>query len=334
MEGRGTNNIERSLQRVLLLSIFVFSILIYLIFRNISIEELFSRINPFFFAMLFINMGVVILINGLKFKTIIRSLQNDISYIDSLKIVLSSVFASNITPYYSGGIATQIYLLRKLKGDFQASTLVSISYTILTVIVSLIFAMFFLILPHKFIKGVRGTFLFSIIALAFVLSSFALFLMSKKEQTKRILKKLIKILKLNVNEVYIMLEVDAFSDGLKLLVKKPKTLIKLILISLLSQILYEMIGLVSLKAISVNFDFYEAFLTQIASNFIATVGFTPGGMGIVEGSYLMLFIPIAKHFAPLQTFLFRMFSYYIPSIIGSVVFYKTLGGFKSEFLYK
>lgn len=334
MEGRGTHKIEKSIRQVLLLSIITFVVLLYLIFKNISLEELLSRLDPIWFALLFVNTGVVILLNGLKFKALVRSLQSDIDYIDSLKIVLSSVFASNITPYYSGGIITQIYLLKKLKSEFNSSTLVSISYTILTVIVSLIFAVIFFLLPHPFLKGIRGTFLLSIIALAFALSSLALFLMANPDKTKKLVKFIVNKLHLRVDETQVVLEVDAFSDGLKFMLRKPLNLLKLVIISFTSQLLYEMIGLTSLKAIGVRFNFYEAFLTQIASNFIATVGITPGGMGIIEGSYLLLFLPIARHFAPLQTFLFRMFSYYIPSLIGAFIFYKTLGTFYSEFLYK
>ncbi|BAL81588.1 lysylphosphatidylglycerol synthase transmembrane domain-containing protein [Caldisericum exile] len=334
MEGRGTRSIEKTLRRVLLLSIITFGVLIYLIFRNISLKELVNSLKPAWFLLLFMNTGVVVLMNGVKFKALVKSLKSDISYIDSLKIVLSSVFASNITPYYSGGIATQMYLLKKIKNDFNASTLVSISYTILTVIVSLIFAIIFFILPHPFLKGIRGSFLISVIALAFALSGLALFFMANPEKTKNFIKFIIRKFNLKFDEIQILLEVDAFSEGLKFMLKNPLNLMKLVLISFISQLLYEMIGLTSLKAIGINFDFYEAFLTQIASNFIATVGITPGGMGIVEGSYLLLFVPISHHFAPLQTFLFRMFSYYIPSLIGAFVFYRTLGTFDSEVLYK
>uniref|UniRef100_A0A7C4Y0X5 Flippase-like domain-containing protein n=1 Tax=Caldisericum exile TaxID=693075 RepID=A0A7C4Y0X5_9BACT len=334
MKGRSTHKMESTLRRVLLLSIFTFAFLIYLIFRNISLGELIQILNPLWFLLLFLNMGIVILLNGVKFKEIVQSLKSDISYIDSLKIVLSSVFASNITPYYSGGLVTQVYLLKKIKSDFNSSTLVSISYTILSVIVSLIFAVMFFILPHPFIKGIRGTFLLSILALAFLLSSLALFLMANPDKTKRLINFIVRKMKLKVNETQIVLEVDAFSEGLRFMLKSPLTLLKLVSISFISQLLYEMIGLTSLKAIGVNFNFYEAFITQIASNFIATIGITPGGMFIVEGSYLLLFIPIAHHLAPLQTFLFRMFSYYIPSIIGAIIFYRTLGTFYGEFLYK
>ncbi|MGC8722013.1 MAG: lysylphosphatidylglycerol synthase transmembrane domain-containing protein [Caldisericaceae bacterium] len=334
MERRGTTSFERTLRQVLLLSILTFGVLIYLIFKNISIKRLIKSLHPVWFLLLFVNTGVVILLNGLKFKSIVKSLKSDISYTEALKIVLSSVFASSITPYYSGGIVTQVYLLRKTKTDFTSSTLVSISYTILTVIVSLIFAIVFFILPHPFLKGVRGTLLLSIIILAFALSSIMLFLMAHPEKTKRFVKFVVRVLRLRIDETQIVLEVDAFSDGLKFMLKNPVNLLKLVLISFTSQLLYEMIGLTSLKAIGISFNFYEAFLTQIASNFIAAVGVTPGGMGIVEGSYLLLFIPIAHHFAPLQTFLFRMFSYYIPSLVGAFVFYKTLGNHGKEILYK
>lgn len=328
--GRSTPKSNDILRRVLLLSLFVFLVLVFLIFKNVSLSELIQRINISWFLMLFLNMFIVILLNGVKFRLLVNSVGNDIPYIDALKIVLSSVFASNITPYYSGGIVAQIYLLKRLKNGTSSATLISVMYTILTIVVALIFAVILLILPHPFLKSIRGTFIFSIIVLAFLFSSFALFLMVNPTKAKRLVSLLFKKFSLKVDLLKINLEIDAFSEGLRFIIKDKKHLINLVLVNLVSQFLHNLIGLTSLKAIGIQFDFYEALITQIASSFVATIGIIPGGMGITEGTYLLLFIPIALKYAPLQTFLFRMFSYYIPSILGAIVFYKTLGSFTEE----
>lgn len=330
--GRSITKSNNILRRVLLLSLFVFLVLIFLIFKNISLSDLIQKVNIFWFLMLFLNMFIVILLNGVKFKLLVNSVGDDIPYKDALKIVLSSVFASNITPYYSGGIVAQIYLLKRFKNGVHYATLISVMYTILTVVVALIFATILLILPHPFLKSIRGTFIFSIIALAFLLSSFALFLMVNPTQTKRLVSFLVEKLSLKADLSKINLEIDAFSEGLKFILKNKRYLVNLILVNLVSQFLHEIIGLTSLKAIGIKFNFYEALITQIASSFVATIGITPGGMGVAEGTYLLLFIPIALKYAPLQTFLFRMFSYYIPSILGAIIFYKTLGTFDGEIL--
>jgi len=128
----GTHKI---LRRVLLLSLFVFVCLMFLIFKNVSLGELIQKISLTGFLILFVNMGVVIFLNGYRFKLLVNSVDENISYVDALRITLSSVFASNITPYYSGGPAAQVYLLKKIKNNLSSSTLIALSYTILTVMV-------------------------------------------------------------------------------------------------------------------------------------------------------------------------------------------------------
>jgi len=115
--------------------LFVFVCLMFLIFKNVSLGELIQKISLTGFLILFVNMGVVIFLNGYRFKLLVNSVDENISYVDALRITLSSVFASNITPYYSGGPAAQVYLLKKIKNNLSSSTLIALSYTILTVMV-------------------------------------------------------------------------------------------------------------------------------------------------------------------------------------------------------
>jgi uncharacterized protein (TIRG00374 family) len=333
MEERSTHRVDSILRRVLLFALFVFFILIFLVFKNVSLKELWQVLNPFWFLMLFVVTSTVICLNGIKFKLLVRVVKGHISYFDSLKIVLSSVFASNVTPYYAGGFVTQIYLLKKFDREISA-TLVAISYTILSTIASFIFSIPILFAPSSFIAGTRGKLLLSIILFSALLSVGAIILMAYPEKTKKLILAIVRKFKIKANTDHLMSEVDNFSESLKFMLKNKMDLLILVLISVASLFCSQMIGLVSLKAISIDFNFYEAFITQVVSNFIASVGITPGGIGIVEGSYLLLFLPIAKEFAPLQTFLYRIFSFYLPAIAGGIVFYRVVGTLNSDLLYK
>lgn len=333
-ESRSIKSFNVLLRRVLLLSLLTLCILVYFIFSNIKFDELLTQINMFWFFILVLNMISVFLVNGLKLKMIVKLANGYIDYRSSLRVVLSSVFASNITPYYSGGIAVQVYLLRKFSKNLGESTLISASYLILTVIVSIIFAILFLLIPHEFLAGLRKNFFYGIIILFFILSSLALFFMKFPNYAKGAIKFLSKRFNIKVDEERIDMEFNSFSNGLNLMLRNPVLLLILILISFLSQLLNELIGLSSLKMIDLSFNIREAFLTQIASQFASTTSFTPGGIGVVEGIYSVFFLPIAKNYTPMLTFLFRMFSFYIPSIIGGVVFYKTIGITNHDFLYK
>jgi uncharacterized protein (TIRG00374 family) len=93
---------------------------------------------------------------------------------------------------------------------------------------------------------------------------------------------------------------------------------------MLTQTVSILITPASFLVLGIPFSFREIFVTQIAVQFTTSIGFTPGGIGIIESAYAGLFYPFAKDSIALLTFISRLAYFYIPAIIGVFFFYKLL----------
>jgi uncharacterized protein (TIRG00374 family) len=322
----GIEHFEKRLSQTLLLVFPTIVVIFLFIFRETDLTNLIKRINFFYLFLLSLLLIGVWFFNTLKFYMIVKFSGGKVSFKKSFEIVLASVFGSNITPFYSGGIPTQVYFLSKFAESIGRATAISVLYMILTLLIYLVFSVILLVTPHGFISGLRNDFFTSLAVFVFVLSSFAFFFMRFPYKAKRIIEKISNFFsKGKFDPSNLEKSIDEFSKGLKLFFaqKKIYSLI-IILIAFTSQFLYLLLTPFSFKALGLNFPVREILLTQIAVQFTASIGATPGGIGIMDAAFAAFFKPYAPHHVAQLTFLYRFFSFYLPTLIGGLYFYKLL----------
>ena len=319
-------HIERRVAQALLFLIPSIFIIFLLVFRETNFKAFFETLNYKYLLYLIILMFVVWLLDVLRFSLIISFSHSKLSFKRSFEIILASFFGANVTPFYSGGIATQIYFLSKLSQTVGKSTAISVIYMILTLIVYLIFSLILLFTPHSFITGLREDFFMGLAIFVFVLSFLAFFFMLYPKKAEKIVDKLSMRFSLgDKKREKIRVSIEEFSEGLKFFFTQNKFFIALtILITFVSQTLFFLFTPVSFMALSIPFSFKEVMLTQIAMQFTTSIGATPGGIGIVESAFAAFFHPLAGGKTAQLTLLWRSISFYIPTIVGSFFFYKLL----------
>ncbi len=322
----GIKHIERRVSQALLFLIPTIFIIFLLVFRETNFKIFFGTLNYKYLVFLLILMLVVWLLDVLRFSLIISFSNSKLSFKKSFEIILASFFGANVTPFYSGGIATQIYFLSKFSQTVGKSTAISVIYMILTLIVYLIFSLILLFTPHSFITGMREDFFMGLAIFVFILSFFAFFFMLYPEKAEKIVDKLFMRFSLSdIKREKIRMSIREFSEGLKFFFRQNKFFIALtIVITFVSQSLFFLFTPVSFMALSIPFSFKEVILTQIAMQFTTSIGATPGGIGIIEGAFAAFFHPLAGGKTAQLTLLWRSASFYIPTIIGGFFFYKLL----------
>jgi len=324
----GIENLERKISQTLLFLIPTIVIIFLFIFRETNFKSLFNSLNYEYLILLIILMVAVWLLNTLKFSLIILFSKGKLSYKKSFEIVLASVFGANITPFFSGGIPTQVYFLSKFSQTIGKSAAIGVIYMILTLIVYLVFSLILLFTPHGFITGLRKDFFMGLAVFVFFLSFFAFFFMRYPEKAEKIInwvsKKLSPKRKENRAE-RVKESIREFSEGLKFFLSQNKFLISLtVLITFASQSLFLLLTPVSFIALNIPFSFREVILTQVAVQFTTSIGATPGGIGIVEGAFAAFFNIFAGGKTAQLTLLWRSISFYIPTLVGSLFFYRLL----------
>ena len=322
----GIENFERKVSQMLLFFIPTFAIIIYFIFRETDFHALIRRINVNYLLLLIALMIFAWFLNTIKFFFVVRFAKGNVSFKKAFEIVLATIFGANITPFYTGGIASQTYFLTKFAETIGRSIAISVLFLILTLIVSLIFALILIFIPHGFITGLRSGFIYGIASIIVAWSLIAFFFMKFPRKAKTLINFFFKIfLKRPPDSVKLDKGLNDFSQGLNYFFSQNKLLLLFIVIlSILTQTVSILITPASFLVLGIPFSFKEIFVTQIAVQFTTSISFTPGGIGIIESAYAGLFYPFAKDSIALLTFISRLAYFYIPAIIGVFFFSKLL----------
>ena len=322
----GIENFEKRLSQALLLVFPTLVVILFFIFRETNFSDLIHRINFTNLLFLFILLLGVWLLDALKFYLVVRFSGGKVSFVRSFEIVLASIFGSNITPFYSGGIPTQVYFLSKFAESVGRATAISVLYMILTLLIYLVFSVVLLLTPHAFISGLRNDFITSLAFFIFALSFFAFFFMRFPHKAKRLIEKISsKFSGSKIDVLRLEKSIDEFSEGLRLFFSGKKVYSALtVLVAFGAQILFLFLTPLSFKVLSLSFPLKEILLTQIAVQFTTSIGATPGGIGIMDAAFAAFFKPYAPHHIAQLTFIYRFVSFYLPTLIGGLHFYKLL----------
>jgi uncharacterized protein (TIRG00374 family) len=303
----GIEDLERKISQTLLFLFPTIIIIFYFVFRETDFRVLFATLNYRYFALLFVLMVVIWLVNALKFSLIVLFSKSRISFKKSFKILLASIFGANITPFYSGGAPTQVYFLSKFSRSIGRAVAISAIYMILTLIVYLVFSLVLFFAPRGFITGVKQYFFMGLAAFVFFLSFFAFFFMRFPKKAEKLINWIYRVLLRKGDRAErIKKGISEFSEGLDFFLSQNK------------------FSIVVTILLTLPFSFWEVVLTQIAVQFTTSVGASPGGIGVMEGAFAAFFRSIAGGRVAQITLLWRSTTFYIPTLVGAFFFYRLL----------
>lgn len=321
------------IRSVLLLVLTVF--LFYYILKdnfNESIRLLIS--SNFFYVFLAILMfSISFLIDNYIFKTLINRHKKDYSLKSSLELSIMTRFFNGITPFSLGGQPLQVYELSKDDVKITDGILVitemfiihEITITILT-IAAIILKFVFNFTPSNFLWTL------TIIGLIFNLSGLliTMFVSLKINSAKKIGRGIIKFL----NRIHIVKDkeksIDNFSNkcneyakGFKDLIKNKKLIIKCVSLNIINLTVFFSIAFFAILAIdntihiNVIYSIVLSILVYISATFVPI----PGGSVGAEYAYVNYFaLVIPDNIVVTSLILWRFISYYLPMIIGGIVF--------------
>ncbi len=322
----GIEDLEKKISQALLFLFPTIIVIFYFVFRETDFGILFTTLNYRYVALLFVLMVAIWLANALKFSLIVLFSKSKLSFKKSFKIVLASIFGANITPFYSGGVPTQVYFLSKFSQTIGKAVAISAVYMILTLIVYLVFSLVLFFAPRGFITGFKQDFFMGLAAFVFFLSFFAFFFMRYPKKAERIINWVYRtLLHKGDRAERIKKGIGEFSEGLDFFFSQNKfSIVVTILLTLTAQCLFFLVTPVSFLAVGVPFSFWEVILTQIAVQFTTSIGASPGGIGVMEGAFAAFFRSIAGEKVAQITLLWRSATFYIPTFVGAFFFYRLL----------
>jgi len=308
--------------------------------EKIFLKDLLSRSSLEILVIGFIVNVILFLIDGFKLNIILKSLNQDISYLSSLESCIIYSFFSAITPSGMGGQPFQLYFLTKkgVKSEVVTNIILFRTFEYLSIILGIDIYSIIFILPKLPQEAIGKTLIIAGFITSIISTFFTWFAMSKPEIFKLLIVNLkkISILK-NFIEKW---ETKAYQwiDELKLsfdelwgnhkLVLLFDFFLMFVLIILSSYLLF--LPIVSLT--EMHLSFLKFFSIHILLTTLTTYVPTPGASG---GTEAILYASFKNFIGSPQNLLlaitlFRLITYYSVIIIGGIVVLKSGVGTRNK----
>ncbi len=334
----------------LAISIAVILIILYFTIDADTIETLkTTNIKYEFFALAVVLNLVNWTFWGARLKTIANELDEDINltFAESIKIVITNMFLAGITPSMAGGEPVRVYLLNK-KGMSVGSATASvigerlIDAIFVLILVPIAFLVFRRVSDLGFINNALlvGVFVFITFLIIF------LYAISKPEKIKKFLiwlsKKLKRFSKKEESEISVIkrinFEVDNFHKGIKLFKGKgKKSLFKAGIFTAISWSAGFMIPSMLLLGLGLPPYFIESYAAQLLILIIIMMPTTPGSSGVAEGSLALFYgilIGVSNSLLGVFVLLHRLITFHMNLIAGAIFQYKVFKSVASFSLSK
>lgn len=325
-----------------------------LLIKGLSVVILLTIISSFFLFSTSLNSGRLIKLHQLNYlalglaclalifswlaevfriKIIASGLGERISFLKIFGINLASTFTGNVTPFNSGGVPTQIFLLcRNGLTPGRAGALVTIRIVVTTLLFTIV-APFLLLFYHtRFSFGILRNITTIVIPLAAVLSiGLTIFILNPK-LTADLLMKLLNFLKLGRLGRWIepfldriILEAEIFHSS----IKEFRNWLNIILVfffTIVYWLFFFGIAPLLMYAFGLNpaDKIIEIILLQFILMFILAYLPIPGGTGVMELSLYSILVFVPLQFRAVFILLWRFLSYYLSTFVGGFVLLKLI----------
>lgn len=287
-----------------------------------NIKFFFSPTVIFFIILLFIFTN---LFNILRVLFLCKIFSKEVNFMDAYMFTLGGVLFALITPFQSGGLPFQIYLLSRKKikpGKSVSIIFVRGVQSILVLFLTLPFIMIYLknVVQSNYVKNLLKYFL----TLYMIIIPIFLLLIFFNEKIKNFLDQKFKESKFKKFFMYIVNFFSNFLSGIKDIfsIGFKENLISLFF-TFLSLYSYAALSFFIIKFIGGNGDFFTSFSLQFLLIYLTAFVPTPGSSGVAEGGMAIFFNNIVgKEHLIIYILIFRIFSTYIPAFLGLFSFLK------------
>jgi len=322
-----------------LLFLFITVASFFVIYQLVSDRSLVLSLK-IFSNLLFVKMIglmlVYLMLDALRLYYVLKAIGVSVQYRYIFKLVFINIFISNVTPFATGGGFAQVYFLNKKGvsvGDASAASLIrtflAIAFMMLTApIIVMIDLKILNIYPNAFsiVQILLGLGFYS----AIILGIYNLIM--KPKFIEKLVHKVLMVLKNKkiIGEKKATHYIEKTDQEIEKLSKNIKNYLKgnkkyvflsiafttLFLVSLFS------FSVVLIKDLNPGASGLKIFFSQLIITALMYLAPTPGATGVAEGAFTLMFLRfVSKRNILSLIFSWRLFSIYIPMVIGMIIFY-------------
>jgi uncharacterized protein (TIRG00374 family) len=268
----------------------------------------------------------------MRFRILVNSLDNNVSFRTSLKAFIANVFVSAVTPSQTGGGPIQIYVLNRAGVPLAKGFTGCLMGAVMAIFCLLTSTIVILIakpdLRTEFGEHLTSILIavvvvFGIMALIFLLSLFRINLV--KNLVGRTLLTLLRVVGTERRLAFtkrVLGGIDQYRECMSVFFRVRKLRLLLALgLTMASLAANSAVSLALLTGLNVEFNIPNVYLAQFILFFIAYFGPTPGASGIAEFStfWILSSLDIRQDILGVYTVMWRVFTSFIAVAIGGVI---------------
>jgi uncharacterized protein (TIRG00374 family) len=249
-----------------------------------------------------------------------------ISMRTSYEVVLTGAFLAAVTPFQTGGLPVQLYLLKRDGISYGKGTLIILLRAIFFSIMMLIL---FLILFPIFTKeyntiSIKILSKYSLIVYPIIVLIMTVALI-KPDIIKHFMYRLtlVKGRRNKATRIVFKLfkELKEMKDGFWYFVKNRKMLSLIsFFLTFIAYVPFFFIAPLLLKGVGLDVSFVQIVFLQLAVFLFTFFSPTPGATGVCEGIFAIMFKEIVKKsLLGVFTILWRFFTFYLSAIVGGIM---------------
>lgn len=319
-------------KRLIVLLLLVGIISYCVIYFTVDINTLRNLVDfqPWSVAAALLSVAVGLLLDGVRLMQLVKMSGERIKPLQAARVVFGNYFLALLTPGFSGGAVAQLMFLRHADVPMGKATVIVIVRTLVSIAFLFVCMPFILLSDDGVIPWVSNELLLVLSILAISATVFLIWAMISGYFDRVAVYIAKRISHRNGRRL-----ISFYRDNKKaimLLASSPAGLLKVFAISGLSLIaLYSVVPFL-LMGLGVNIDWSLVTGRMIFLNLFLYFSPTPGGSGIAEGGFVLLFNSIAPGgTVGVVAVGWRLFAEYVPFLIG---FYYTIKSFGRSFLGK
>jgi len=329
-------DIIKGLKIFLIISIFALIALLVFTVKKETYTAL-TQMVPLYLMLTLVFSILHLYLDVLRLQILTWALGKFISFKSSVEFTMGGLFLGAVTPFQSGGIPLQVYVLKREGFSIGEGTAVILFRAILglgVVVVALpgIFAYYHIISTAQVLRSILN-YLFFFYLIAIILLMLVLF---KTEGTRSCLhrfgdflrkRRVIRSEKPKRFVDRMLDEVENFKRSIVLFFRggKWKTLLCFV-VTLVSMGLYFLIAPMLLLGLGVQVPVMKAVILQLVLTYLLVFIPTPGASGVAElGGFSFFSLICPRELLGVYVLLWRFFTFYISVIIGGFVLVRLVG---------
>lgn len=319
-------------KRLIVLLLLVAAISYCVIYFTVDINTLKKVLDfqPWSIAAAFCSVMIGLILDGVRLIELVRISGEKITPLQAARVVFGNYFLALLTPGFSGGAVAQLMFLRHADIPMGKAAVIVVVRTIVSIAFLFICMPFILLTDDGVLPWVSNEFLLCFCLVAIVIIAALLWSMISGYFDRVIIfiarhisrKKRHKLIKFYRDD----------KRAIFLLTSSPSRMWRVFVVSGLSLIALYCVVPFLLMGLGTNINWLLVMGRMIFLNLFLYFSPTPGGSGIAEGGFVLLFNNIAPTgTVGLLAVGWRLFAEYVPFLVG---FYYSLKTFGREFMGK